>query len=863
MSKVPTLRVGAAGATVLGLGDAEPDLTWVVASDEPGWKQTSFEIELDGVGLGRVDDDRSTMIPWPGNELGSRERRRIRVRVWGTDGGASDWSNLVEIESGLLRPEDWSAAWVGPPPREDPGHPGPAHYIRRDFELGGAEVASARLYLSSAGLNQGWLNGSPVGDAVLEPGWTPYGKRLRYATYDVTSLLLPGANTIGIVLADGWWRGYLTWDMVRNFYGDRLGLLAQLEVSLDDGSVIAIVSDEHWKTSTGPVLEADLYNGESYDARLNLGSWANPAYDDSAWEQTQRFQPVVGQLMARHGPPVRRVDELEVAGVQTSPTGKCLLDFGQNLVGWVRFTVEGEAGTEITLRHAEVLDQGEIGVRPLRNAKATDTYTLRGGGPETWEPSFTFHGFRYVEVTGWPGEIDAESFRAVVVSSDLVETGSFECSHALLSQLHSNIRWGMRGNFVDVPTDCPQRDERLGWTGDLQVFAPTATFLYDVQGMLSDWLRDMTVELTEFGAPPLVVPNVIYNIATAGWADVATLLPTTLYERYGDFETLSRQYETMKKWVDLVALLAGEERLWLDGTQLGDWLDPSAPPEDPGAGQADRHLVANAYFARSSRAVADAARILGRPDDEQHYTQLADEVRTAWRNMYLETDARLSSDAVTAYAIGIEFGLFDFYEVPTAGQHIVRLAEENDYRISTGFLGTPLVLPALCAAGQHETAYRLLLETSCPSWLYPVTMGATTIWERWDSLLPDGSINPGEMTSFNHYAFGSVGDWIYQTIGGLAPATPGYRRLRIAPVPGGGISWAKASLVTPYGPAKCSWSVDDAGIVDLEVVVPPNADAEVHRPGLDDAPVVVSAGSHRWQYEVPSSEAKKWAVIKE
>ena len=549
-----------------------------------------------------------------------------------------------------------------------------------------------------------------------------------------------------------------------------------------------------------------------------------------------------------------------------TPSGCTILDFGQNLVGWVRFDVQGERGTKITLRHAEVLENGELGTRPLRNARATDEYILRGGAVETWEPSFTFHGFRYVQVDGWPAApVDPTTFTAIVVHTDFERTGTFSCSNDQLNRLHENAVWGLRGNFVDVPTDCPQRDERLGWTGDLQAFAPTAAFLYDVSGFVAEWLEDLRAEQFDDGRVPLVVPAgppgifPMGTFAAAAWGDAATIVPWTMYERFGDEGVLARQFDSMRAWVEFVRAKAGDTLLWPEEFQLGDWLDPDAPPDQPWCAKTDAVLVATAYFARSAQLVGRAARVLGRSELAEEYEQLADDVRRAFRNEFVTATGLISSDSVTAYALAI---MFDLYEDPAhrarAGARIAALSAARGFTISTGFVGTALVLPALSAIGDLTTAYRLLTETECPSWLYPVTMGATTMWERWDSMLPDGSINPGEMTSFNHYAFGGVADWMQQTIGGLSAHEPGYRVLRFSPVPGGGVTSAACSLRTPYGRAACRWSFEDRRMT-MEVDVPPNTSAIVIRPGHDEPHLDVRAGSHGWTYAVPESLTSEWA----
>jgi len=858
------LRVEYRHGRALGIGERCPRLSWISTTAIAGWVQAAYELEIDGLPVGRTESDASVLVPWPGSPLTSRSRHGVRVRVWGADGSASPWSDPVEIEAGLLEPGDWTAEWISPVVGEAEGRPS---YFRRPFTLEadpGVTIDRARLYATSAGINELHLNGAVIGTSVLAPGWSAYADRLRFETHDVTDLIRLGENAVGAVVADGWWRGFLTWEMKRDVYGDRLGLLAQLEVTYSDGSTVTIESDPTWVTSAGPVLNADLYNGESYDARIAIDGWASPGFDQSGWSKTEIFASLAGQLVAPIAPPVRRIEERAVQEVIVTPCGHTILDFGQNLVGWVRLSVEGEAGTTVTLRHAEVLEAGELGIRPLRNAKATDEYILGGRGMETWEPTFTFHGFRYVQVDGWPVAIDPSRFVAVVIHTDFPRTGTFSCSNDLLNRLHENAVWGLKGNFVDVPTDCPQRDERLGWTGDLQTFAPTASFLYDVGGFLADWLEDLKAEQFEDGRVSLVVPAgppgmfPMGTFAAAAWGDAATVVPWTMYERFGDVGILERQFDSMRAWVEFVRAKAGASLLWPQEFQLGDWLDPDAPPDQPWRAKTDGVLVATAYFAHSAHLVSQAARVLGRSSLAEEYAHLAETIRAAFRQEFVTSSGLVSSDSVAAYALAIMFGLSEqASHRARAGERIAWLSALRGFQISTGFVGTPLVLPALSAVGDTTTAYRLLTETACPSWLYPVTMGATTMWERWDSMLPDGSINPGEMTSFNHYSFGSVADWMHQVIGGISPEEPGYRKIRVSPVPGRGVTSATCSLRTPYGPAACRWALD-GGTISLEVDVPPNTSAVVVRPGLADDELSVTAGSHRWSYAVPQSVVAQW-----
>jgi alpha-L-rhamnosidase len=666
------------------------------------------------------------------------------------------------------------------------------------------------------------------------------------------------------MLGDGWFRGRLGFGGGRrNIYGERLALLAQLEIRYADGTTERIVTDEEWRAASGPILASDIYDGETYDARLERPGWSQADYDDGDWSGIRQLAHDLTTLVAPSGPPVRRIEELAPVAITTSPSGRILVDFGQNLVGRLRIRVQGQAGTTVTLRHAEVLEHGELGIRPLRLAAATDRYTLRGEGLETWEPCFTFHGFRYAEVDGWPGELRTDALRAVVIHSDLERTGWFECSDPLLNRLHENVVWSMRGNFLDIPTDCPQRDERLGWTGDIQVFAPTACFLFDTAGFLQSWLRDLAAEQADAGGVvPHVVPNVLPDkpvpatVPAAAWGDAAVIVPWVLYQRYGDVGILAEQFESMRDWVDTVVALTGEQLLWNEGFQYGDWVDPSAPPDRPGDARTDRYLVATAYFAHSAELVAQVADVLGKQDEARHYHGLAAEVRRAFAAEYLRPNGRMLSDATTAYALALQFDLLpEPAQRQKAAERLVELVHDAGFHISTGFVGTPLICDALCTAGSPDAAYRLLLQRENPSWLYPITMGATTIWERWDSMLPDGSINPGEMTSFNHYALGAVADWMHRAIGGLAPAAPGYRDIEVRPRPGGGITRAVARHRTPYGMAECSWAIE-AGQLNMTVVVPPNTSARVTLPGSDAAPIDVGSGTHRWSYAYRDPDAR-------
>ncbi|WP_298876206.1 alpha-L-rhamnosidase [uncultured Microbacterium sp.] len=839
----------------LGIGVPEPRLSWKTTAPA-GWRQSSYELEfrsdLRREKTGRIDGAESVLVSWPFTALGSRDRATVRVRVHGMDGSASEWSPPAEVEAGLLHPSDWTASAVGPAWEEDAASLRRPPRVRRSLDIGGA-IARARLYVTAHGLYEVEINGRRVGDDALSPGWTVYGERLRYYTYDVTAHLAEGSNTIAAWLSDGWYRGRLGFHGgYPNLYGSDIGLIAQLEIEHVDGSRTVIATDDSWEAAPSPILSTGLYEGEYYDARADAAEWA--AAHDPVWSPVIVTPVEHATLVAPEGPPVRCTEELEPRSVTRSASGAWILDFGQNISGRLRVEVAAESGRVITLRHAEVLQDGELYTRPLRGAAATDVL-VTDGTALTWEPRFTIHGFRYAEITGWPGDIAPGSVVARVYHTDMTRTGWFESSDPLLNRLHENVRWSMRDNFVDIPTDCPQRDERLGWTGDLQVFAPAASYLYDCSGMLRSWLRDVAVEQLPNGTVPWYVPVIPGGDEWtpirpgAAWGDVAVLTPWTLYRQFGDEQILRDQYDSARRWVDLIARLAGPSRLWNSGFQLGDWLDPAAPPHDPADATTDRYLVATAYFAWSSLHLSKTAAVLGKVEDEIAYSTLAAEVKAAFRAEYVAASGLLTSDAQTAYALAIEFDLAaDEDERRRWGARLAELVRAGGNRIATGFAGTPLITDALTNSGHVDVAFDLLLERECPSWMYTVLSGGTTTWERWDSLLPDGTVNPGGMTSFNHFALGAVADWIHRTVGGLAPADAGYRRIIFAPRPGGGLTFARTAHETPYGRAAIEWKVVD-DVLTVDVTVPTGATGVIRLP--DDRELDIESGTHRVSLPLP------------
>lgn len=846
------------------VADPRPRLSWVIATDSTDWQQSHAELRLTrggdtepGTAESAVQEgSESVLVEWPFGAIAAGEQVAVEVRVSGNDGGTTAWSTPLTLVGGYLE-GPWQAEAIGLPAVggvESPlGQPG---QLRHEFTVGPG-LAKATLFATAHGVYQAEINGSEVDDQVLKPGWTAYADRLNHETTDVTALLKPGTNAIGVWLAGGWYtEKYGFHGFAKPFYGEQPAVKVELKLEYADGTRQTVSSSPDWRATTaGPIVSSGIYAGEAFDARRLEPGWSSPGFDDSHWLPASVDSRSWAEATPAVAPPVRRIEELRVREVLTTPSGATVLDFGQNLVGRLRIRVSGDAGHTITLRHAEVLEEGELSIRPLRLAAATDTYTLSGAGAaeEEWEPRFTFHGFRYAQVDNWPGELDPAAITAVVIHNDMRRTGWFECSDPMLNRLHENALWGMRGNFLALPTDCPQRDERLGWTGDIQVFSPTASYLYDSLGFLSSWLQDLSIEQgRRNGVVPIIVPAVLGMLESpvAAWGDAATVVPWVLYERFGDRGLLGRQYPSMCDWADALLRVRDSSGLWQGQMQLGDWLDPAAPADKPGAARTHGDIVASAYLFRSLDLTAKAAAVLGAEDDHGKYAALAEDVRGAFLSEYVTPSGRMVSDAQTAYSLALMFGIStEHVQRQALGDRLAELARLGGYRIATGFVGTPLIADALTVTGHMDAAERLLAQTECPSWLYPVTQGATTIWERWDSILEDGSVNPGEMTSFNHYALGAIADWMHRTVAGLAPAAPGYQKQRIAPRPLRSLQHASTAHETPYGLASAAWKRAGDRIF-VEAVVPPGTTAVVSLPDGSEE-FEVGSGQHRW--DVPDA----------
>ncbi|CAK7231032.1 hypothetical protein SBRCBS47491_007794 [Sporothrix bragantina] len=838
-----------------GIFHSTPRLSWrFAATTVHGWKQTSYEVVITRNGqveTYRTESSTSSLIPWPSTPLASREIAYVRVRATGTGGLQSNWAELT-LEAALLQRDDWTAELIGGPSPVDVDAPIRPFCMRKTFNYV-PDQGPARLYATAHGLYEAEINGQRVGDHLLAPGWQSYHHRLHYQTYDITALLRAGQNTIGVYVGEGWFAGRLGRPGTSNIWGDRLGFLGQLEV---DGRVVCQTGSDWELLEGGPVLNSEIYNGEEYDSRLYDPSWSmvQSAVPNTRQHRVSVLPFPMAELIAPEAPPVRRIIEVQAKEIITTPSGKTVLDFGQNLAGWLRINVDlpGSPGSVMTIRHAEVLEHGELGTRPLRTAKATARIHL-GGPTRGYEPRFTFYGFRYAEITGYDG-VQLSDFTAVVISSDLRRTGTFECSHDLVNQLHENTVWSMRGNFISVPTDCPQRDERLGWSGDLQIFAPTANFLYDTAGFIGDWLRDLAADQADLGGiVPTVVPNVPMpprhnnRQPMAAWGDAAVLTPWDLYQFFGDVSVLRKQWNSMVQWLDHGIPRDGDKNgpgfYDMNMPQFADWLDPRSPPALPGHTPTDPFLVANAYLVHVTQRAAEIAACLGEEKHAQRYGDDAQRLRQRFRDEYVTPKGRLSSDTQTAYVLALHMDLLDGQEqITTARDRLDWLARWDAFKINTGFVGTPHILPALAKVDAINIAYRMLQEKGCPSWLYPVTMGATTIWERWNSMLPDGSINPGQMTSFNHYALGSVCHFLHAHVAGLSATAPGWASALVRPRPGGTVRWARATHDSPIGPYSVSWQCDVLSqTMRTAVSVPPNGEARIVLPGID---VVVGSGEH-------------------
>ncbi len=858
----------------LGIRTTAPRLSWRLpdgAREQRAYRLTSD----DGWDSGWVEAGGHLLVPFPGPAPGSSERVHWRVQVR-TDLGESPVSEPACFETGLLSAEDWSADWIEPGVMPaGPAGERPAALLRAEFDVD-RPVVAARLHATAQGLYEAFVNGERAGDAELTPGWTQYDARLQVQTVDVTGAVRPGRNALAVVLADGWFRGQIGITRAADQWGDRTAVLAQLHLTHDDGTVTVVGTGPGWRSTTGHVVAADLIAGERWDLRRLPRGWDAPGFDDSGWDAVQVAEHGLAGLVDPPAPPVRRVEELVPVSVTRLDADRQVVDLGQNVNGWLRLTDLGPAGTAITLTHGEWLGpDGDVTTDHLRPAVPflphplpagqVDTVVSAGVPGDVFEPRRTTHGFRYVRVEGHPADLTPDAVRGVVVHTDMRRTGWFSCSDERVTRLHEAAVWSLRGNACDVPTDCPHR-ERVGWTGDWQLFVPTAAFLYDVAGFSTKWLRDVAADQWPDGTVANVSPTprsegrespVSVLNGSAGWGDAAVVVPWELYRAYGDTAVLAELWPTMVRWLDRAERMAREQRhparaahrpvpapherwLWDTGFHWGEWLVPGEEVGDFGAFVAsDEGHVATAYLGSSARLLSRVAGVLGRDDDAARYAELADRAREAWQAEYLDDDGRLEPDTQADHVRALAFDLVPDELRPDVAERLVELVRKAGTHLGTGFLATPHLLPVLADAGHLDVAYELLFQDTEPSWLTMVDRGATTVWERWDGVDADGV--PHE--SLNHCSKGAVVSFLHRYVAGIEPVEPAYRHFRVRPRPGGGLTSAEAAHESPYGRIESAWRFDGDRF-DLTVVVPAGTQAEVVLP--DGTTTTAGPGRHEF-----------------
>ena len=870
--KIQTLRTENL-SNPLGLDVAQPRLSWQLSSEKRNVMQAAYEIRVsedasaiakaETWNTGKISTDQSIQIIYSGKALKPKQRYYWQVRVWDNTNKASAWSEIAYWETGMMSASNWKAKWIESGLTGD-SVSGAAPLLRKKFELNKA-VKWARIYVTAHGLYEAHINGQRVGNAYLTPGWTSYKTRLQYQVYDVTESVKQGSNAIGVQLGDGWYRGYLAWENNKNVYGKNIGLLLQLEVTFADGTTQTIITDESWKSSFGPIKSSQIYHGEIYDARLEKKGWAAADFNDANWPSVKVNDVSKENIIASESVLMHKKEVFNPIKVIKTPKGETVLDFGQNLVGWVQLKVTGKAGDKVSIQHAEVLDkEGNFYITNLRSARAQLEYTLKGGDEEIFEPHFTFFGFRYIKVEGFPGTVISSNFKAFAIYSDMKPTGSFECSNPLVNQLQHNIQWGQKGNFLDVPTDCPQRDERLGWTGDAQAFSRAASFNMDVEQFFVKWLKDVAADQLKSGAVPFVVPNVLDTnaVASTGWADVATIIPWNMYVAYGDKTILENQYESMKKWVAYMEAKS-VNHLWNIGFHFGDWLFYRPFDDTDGTSAVtDKYLVAQCFYAHSTQLLINTANVLNKKEDVQRYTALLKNIKDAFLKEYVTPNGGLVSGTQTAYVLALNFDMLpEDLRAPSAARLAENVKKYNNH-LTTGFLGTPYLCHVLTRFGYDEVAYTLLLQETYPSWLYPVKMGATTIWERWDGIKPDSTFQTPDMNSFNHYAYGAIGDWMYRSVAGLDTHNDGvgYKHIRIQPHTDKRLTYAKADLQSPYGKISSGWKSEN-GKLSLDVTIPANTTASVYVPTANADKIMESNKAISTSKEIKTGAIENGYVI--
>ena len=835
----------------LGL-DKEPRFSWKLESERENVVQSAYQIQIRCSGRmawdsGKIESEQSALIPYGGETLLPTTRYQVMVSVW------DNYGELVQetgsFETGLMGTWDDKARWITHTlPVEETACPS---FVRR-FSAA-RPLRAARLYATACGVYEAEINGKKVGDAFLAPGWTSYHKRLQYQTYDITALLA-GENELSITVGNGWYKSELGFDARPNIYGDRTALLALLRLEYEDGEVETLGTDESWTVETGAIRFSEIYHGETQDLTLPRETHGQAAL----FENTAS----IGALTAQESEPVRVTRRFAPVEKIVTPKGELVFDFGQNLTGLVEVKLPRLTGKELVIRHAETLDkEGNFYTENLRTARCTDTYRYSEEQiGQTVIPHFTFHGFRYICVEGADG-CGCEDFTACTMHTDMRATGSFRSDNKLVNQLQSNIQWGQRDNFLDVPTDCPQRDERLGWTGDAQVFCGTASFNFNTARFFRKWLRDMDAETNMDWGVPHVVPNILGDQdGAAAWSDAAVIIPWRLYTAFGDKEMLREQYPMMKTWVEYVRSKCSENGLWDTGFQYGDWLalDIESGSTDR-TGGTDKYLVANAYYAYSTGILRDAAKELGYEEDAETYARLREEIVEAINREYVTATGRLVSETQTACVVMLYFDLAK----PAYRERILRTLEQNinahHGHLTTGFVGTPYLCHCLTENGLHTLANEIFLKEDIPGWFYAVKRGATTIWERWNSILENGDFDTSGMNSLNHYAYGSIGSWLYEKVAGIRPAAPGYKKILLQPTLTRGMTEVEAAYESIYGTIRSAWTCRD-GRITVDVTIPANTTATLRLPE-QNGEIALGSGSYHYEYATETSlEVQKYSL---
>ena len=856
-AKPHAATVGESFVNPVGYSLEDLSFSWKLDASGRNVKQTAYQIEVaaspEKFGVnplwdsGKVVSDKSVKVPYGGAPLKSRDRLYWRVRYWDGNGAVSEWSDTNFFEAGLLDNSEWKGKWIfSPEPRvkcvRDIVRPtikrksvgdyvSPTHF-RKEIDLQKG-VASVRLYVASRGIFNFFINGKKVGNDFWGTGWTDYAKRIQTNTYDVTDMVRRGKNTFGAIVADGWYSGRIGWKYnKRGYYGDRPELLAQIEITFKDGSGIVVPTDESWKYSYGPIVMSDIYDGEVYDATKEMPDWNKDGFDDSSWKVPATKNVEKSPLLEpRRNQPIVVKDVLHSISIKKAAKGTYIFDLGQNMVGWARIKIPAQKGDKIKIRYAEMLNKdGTLYTDNYRSALSEDHYTAKGSfSREEWEPSFTYHGFRYVELSGISENVTPQLdwVDGIVLYNDMPQTGSFFCSKPKINILQNNIQWGQRGNFFSTPTDCPQRDERLGWTGDAQVFCPTAAFNMDVNGFFAKWTLDLADTIKSGGAPAHVAPAVVDGNGSAAWSDAIVICPWEIYMAFADKKILKNNYAAMKSWIEYMK--KESDGLIRPAKGFGDWLQPGA--KTPGAAKAPKDLIGTAYFVRCCDIMENVAKILGRDADAKYFASLAKDVRKAYNKAYVSADGTVKCDCQTSYLLTLGFDIAPEYMQQKIFDKLVKSLESTNNYLETGFVGTQLLNPVLTRFGRIDLAYKLFNNEGYPSWIYPINQGATTMWERWNSYSHEKGFGEVGMNSFNHYAYGAIGQWMYKDIAGIwyDSKNPGYKNILFAPKPGGGFTFANASHETPYGHASSSWKISD-GVMEWTVVIPPNATGELTFP---------------------------------